>query len=597
MPDHLPALSKAASTLFRTVFKTIEDVRYISGAVSLFNTNSGIQQRAKHLQSLAGWFGPREELLIDADVVLRVLFNVSSSNDLSAGPWRPDAIFSKANLALATTTIFSLNPLNSDIAGVLRFLDEWMANLVLLELAGFTEVEFASNPALREAVTAFFLALRVQTLIAYLRSSPQTAEDFSSIIEDFFLSPDSRGARHLLSDAAQNAVEGLDAEILHFARSVNDTAAASGNQVVNVDYLAQSYPWDNFCATLFEMLVVCDRVFSHAMNGTTDETIASRLRSQIERHKMSRLRQSSGLRFSKDLVEQARQANATANQDPALEAPVPIRDSRINYAGSGRKVSGAHYDDTQPSQGEANAPEAHMLASTPQLLASLSSAPAPQSATQDAGYADAAGPSDARQDEVRRTHNRHRLEQRKRTASDSQQSPRKRADRGEHGDEEYVDDGAPRGVDSDEESAADASADMEEPPSTRLEYVRALAKQQTENRPTKHQERNAFSSTEEDRILQLVAKYGAKYSMIKKRDQASLNVLATRDQEAIRHKCRNMKFTFLKANWPLPTNFEQVKLDKKFKVSLAKLGIEYEQDAVRERPGRRDAIPNGDGEE
>ena len=95
------------------------------------------------------------------------------------------------------------------------------------------------------------------------------------------------------------------------------------------------------------------------------------------------------------------------------------------------------------------------------------------------------------------------------------------------------------------------------------------------------QKRKAWTSEECDALVDGIAHFGNSYALLKKDDEKSRKVFPDRNPEDLRHKARNMKFDYLKADMPLPPGFEKVLLDQKFKDKLKALGREYHQEQMR----------------
>ncbi|TID25411.1 chromatin binding [Venturia nashicola] len=131
---------------------------------------------------------------------------------------------------------------------------------------------------------------------------------------------------------------------------------------------------------------------------------------------------------------------------------------------------------------------------------------------------------------------------------------------------------APRGPSLDPESEED-----DEPDSTNHKQVKAIARRNVAlaKMGVEPRRRKAWTRAEEAQLQSLIADYGTSWTELKKMDEADGNILADRDQVALKDKARNMKMAFLKARLDLPVNFEYVPLDKKGRDMLDALGIEY----------------------
>ncbi|QDS75779.1 hypothetical protein FKW77_008818 [Venturia effusa] len=87
--------------------------------------------------------------------------------------------------------------------------------------------------------------------------------------------------------------------------------------------------------------------------------------------------------------------------------------------------------------------------------------------------------------------------------------------------------------------------------------------------------RKAWTDAEEEQLRSLIIENGTGWAELKQIDADDGNILADRDQVALKDKARNMKLAYLKAKIDLPVNFEYVPLDKKGRDMLDALGIEY----------------------
>ncbi|KAL8900298.1 MAG: hypothetical protein Q9207_005757 [Kuettlingeria erythrocarpa] len=119
---------------------------------------------------------------------------------------------------------------------------------------------------------------------------------------------------------------------------------------------------------------------------------------------------------------------------------------------------------------------------------------------------------------------------------------------------------ASRNQDADEvndlEDVLERHNDANAPAPSQIEnYVRvnALAKRRTAMRPKRVQTRTAWSAEETERLLDLIVEYGLSWSLLKKmdKDHPDGELLATRDQVALKDKARNLKADYLKQVAPL----------------------------------------------
>lgn len=101
---------------------------------------------------------------------------------------------------------------------------------------------------------------------------------------------------------------------------------------------------------------------------------------------------------------------------------------------------------------------------------------------------------------------------------------------------------APRGPSPGLESEED------EPDSTNYQQVKAIARRNVAmaKMGVERKRRKAWTGAEEAQLQSLIADYGTSWTELKKMDEADGNLLADRDQVALKDKARNMKMAFLK---------------------------------------------------
>jgi len=127
--------------------------------------------------------------------------------------------------------------------------------------------------------------------------------------------------------------------------------------------------------------------------------------------------------------------------------------------------------------------------------------------------------------------------------------------------------------DSEEEEQVAAATARSQVPSSNYREVNEISKNLSRLNPPKPQNRTKWSPLEDDRLISLIQEVGCSWARIKKLDVAAGNILALRDQVALKDKARNMKFDFLKAGVRLPENFEAVPLNARQKAKLRELGV------------------------
>jgi hypothetical protein len=127
---------------------------------------------------------------------------------------------------------------------------------------------------------------------------------------------------------------------------------------------------------------------------------------------------------------------------------------------------------------------------------------------------------------------------------------------------------------SEEEDEPDAIASMSHVPSSNYREVNQISKNLSRLNPPKPQTRKKWSSLEEEHLISLIQEVGCSWARIKKLDEEQRDILALRDQVALKDKARNMKYDYLKAGVHLPDNFNNVALNARQKAKLRELGIQ-----------------------
>ena len=119
----------------------------------------------------------------------------------------------------------------------------------------------------------------------------------------------------------------------------------------------------------------------------------------------------------------------------------------------------------------------------------------------------------------------------------------------------------------------------------------------------KPQARKAWTLAETDALTYYIGRYGCRWSRIQRKDLRRFDgILGERSQGDLKDKAKNMKYDYIRSVFndvgldivnlvlicsrtrvTLPRKFENIMLDKKFKVRLRDAGIDYEQDQIRRR--------------
>ncbi|KAI9655056.1 MAG: hypothetical protein M1831_005016 [Alyxoria varia] len=99
------------------------------------------------------------------------------------------------------------------------------------------------------------------------------------------------------------------------------------------------------------------------------------------------------------------------------------------------------------------------------------------------------------------------------------------------------------------------------------------------------QNRTPWTQDETDALIAAIGKLGPRYSKIKREDEedGGFHLLINRNQVNLKDKARNMKFDYLKSGYELPQGFDFVMIPQGLIKKLHEMGITYEQDKVRKR--------------
>ncbi|MCJ1437246.1 hypothetical protein MMC27_006632 [Xylographa pallens] len=115
------------------------------------------------------------------------------------------------------------------------------------------------------------------------------------------------------------------------------------------------------------------------------------------------------------------------------------------------------------------------------------------------------------------------------------------------------------------------------PPMSQSQIYRAAQTQSRKvtalHNPKRVQKRRAWTDEETEVFIDLIGEYGISWSLLKTMDEDNGNVLAYRDQVALKDKARNMKVDFLTSRVTLPMNFDLIPLKEADWVKLAGRGI------------------------
>ncbi|KAF2665489.1 hypothetical protein BT63DRAFT_459069 [Microthyrium microscopicum] len=84
----------------------------------------------------------------------------------------------------------------------------------------------------------------------------------------------------------------------------------------------------------------------------------------------------------------------------------------------------------------------------------------------------------------------------------------------------------------------------------------------------KVQERKKWTEEETSALIAYIEEFGTSWAQIQKEDANRGAILKVRDQVALKDKARNLKFEYLKAGHPLPSNFASVSLSKAMRLKL-----------------------------
>ena len=171
MLAHLPELSNASDGLLNFLVPRIASERqYESMTNDLQDPGSlarkTIDRLTRNFLVQKDTYG--DDAYIDTGIALRGLLDVSSLSEISDGPWRPDELFYKANLAILAKNIYSPGFMSSDTNPSLDKLERDFPSLFLAQIVK-SKAKDANSPGesnLERETFEIALDLRTQYFIA-----------------------------------------------------------------------------------------------------------------------------------------------------------------------------------------------------------------------------------------------------------------------------------------------------------------------------------------------------------------------------------------------------------------------------------------------
>ncbi|KAI7152604.1 hypothetical protein KC349_g8889 [Hortaea werneckii] len=292
-------------------------------------------------------FGSQE--YIQPSIVLRALLSVQSIDQVSDGPWRPDDLLYKINLAQMMRTVLDtvIDPTELDAERYESF-DKLMQNFPTAIAAPGFSVE-----AMRTC-----LALQTQLSVARLHIFHSHPEyDPTSVIDSVFFKRNENG-EYVHAYHEDLGLDELDpAELERWTEEINALVAglqapfqdATKDFVEALGEISEEYPWQGFVNQAVNLYELRKANLDIAINkaGGVDAVVAS-LGQEVERRGFDRLAAEKRQSFGKSAGtprkgykgiaalkarEQRLSAQAAPNQPAQATAPVaPMMDPRLTQA-------------------------------------------------------------------------------------------------------------------------------------------------------------------------------------------------------------------------------------------------------------------------
>ena len=258
MLDSLPSLNHGADEVLR--FLTSQENTPESLEKHVKDLQRPSTRRGKHLIRLGDFlqvykkpFG--NELYANISILARGLLGVRHITSLGIGPWRPDDIFYKANIATMMVHILSTQGDPAKVYSTVEKLERNFASPFLSKLltAGPQIGTFIGESRLSDESFELALELRTQYLITLLhRHLHQPNFDPDIILSQVFYEDDSTLKGW---DSEGLSIQDIDSanrsRILERIKQIKstfneDTQVLQAGQVVELDKLNATFPWSRF---------------------------------------------------------------------------------------------------------------------------------------------------------------------------------------------------------------------------------------------------------------------------------------------------------------------------------------------------------------
>lgn len=258
MVDALPHLFLASTTLLDFLAQknlSASDVAKLfeSLQVPKFSQGKRLRRFKDTFETQRVLFG--NDFYIEPGIVLRGLFNVRLVDDIGKGPWRPDWILQKANLARLALEII---PAQSKSPAALKYLNQLDNVFPTPFVTSFVEEGAQSRVGSSELLQdTFLLALELRTqflIILLAREENEANFDPNTILLSVFYLEDQQVFRGWDIDGLQDEEARLpqeyEAMVIERVKDIRQYFVGGLKDPVDFNGLESAFPWSEFIAAV-----------------------------------------------------------------------------------------------------------------------------------------------------------------------------------------------------------------------------------------------------------------------------------------------------------------------------------------------------------
>ncbi|KAI9829408.1 MAG: hypothetical protein M1819_006345 [Sarea resinae] len=277
--ETLPDLSQASESVLKIIAPKQASPYDIATSIAKdlqvpgSTTGRRLARMERNFQTVKEVFG--SEHYIKTSIILRGLLQEMSANNIGVGPWRPDVILQKANIATLVSRVLTMQGGTQDAYQVTQLLDRIFPTPFLDSLMRPSDDSRANPGSSKLLQETFDLALNIRTqllivLLARLRSAPNYDPD-RILTQVFFEAPVERSLElSQQEDTLRNGkVRGWDISGLggaenelseEFTRFVHqrvqyireffpeDIRSIRSGDYADLERLEEAFPWTDFIA-------------------------------------------------------------------------------------------------------------------------------------------------------------------------------------------------------------------------------------------------------------------------------------------------------------------------------------------------------------